>query len=67
MGSPLYLLGILAMAAVVVALVVGIGGFGVGGAFNAKNGNKMMRLRIFFQFLAVVFLMAFLWFSGAGQ
>lgn len=48
MGSPLYLLGILAMAAVVVALVVGIGGFGVGGAFNAKNGNKMMRLRIFF-------------------
>ena len=67
MGSPLYLLGILAMAAVVVALVVGIGGFGVGGKFNAKNGNKMMRLRLFFQFLAVVFLMAYLWFSGAGQ
>ncbi|WP_420004080.1 twin transmembrane helix small protein [Arenibacterium sp. LLYu02] len=67
MGSPLYLLGILAMAAVVVALVVGIGSFGVGGAFNAKNGNKMMRLRLFFQFLAVVFLMGYLWFSGMGQ
>lgn len=67
MGSPLYLLGILAMAAVVVALVIGIGGFGVGGKFNAKKGNKMMRLRLFFQFLAVVFLMAYLWFSGMGQ
>jgi len=64
MGSPLYILGILAMAAVAVVLAIGIGGFGVGGDFNRKNGNKMMQLRIFFQFLAVVFLLAFIYFTG---
>ncbi|TNJ41183.1 twin transmembrane helix small protein [Phaeobacter sp. B1627] len=67
MGSPLYILGILAMAAVVAALAIGIGGFGVGGDFNRRNGNKMMRLRIFFQFLAVVLMVAFVYFSGGGN
>ena len=64
MGSPLYILGILAMAAVVVVLAIGIGGFGVGGEFNRKNGNKMMQLRLFFQFVAVVFMLAFAYFAG---
>lgn len=67
MGSPLYILGILAMAAVVIVLAIGIGGFGVGGEFNRKNGNKMMRLRIFFQFIAVVLMIAFIYFAGTGN
>lgn len=67
MGSPLYILGILAMAAVVIVLAIGIGGFGVGGEFNRKNGNKMMRLRIFFQFVAVVLMVAFVYFAGTGN
>lgn len=67
MGSPLYILGILAMAAVVIVLAIGIGGFGVGGEFNRKNGNKMMRLRIFFQFIAVVLMIAFVYFAGTGN
>ena len=67
MGSPLYLLGILAMAAVAIVLAIGIGGFGVGGEFNRKNGNKMMRLRIFFQFVAVVLMVAFVYFAGTGN
>ncbi|OIQ28610.1 MAG: hypothetical protein BM562_12425 [Alphaproteobacteria bacterium MedPE-SWcel] len=67
MGSPLYILGILAMAAVVAALAIGIGGFGAGGDFNRRNANKMMRLRIFFQFLAVVLMVAFVYFSGGGN
>ncbi|EEW59868.1 FIG01273529: hypothetical protein [Tritonibacter mobilis] len=67
MGSPLYILGILAMAAVAIVLAIGIGGFGVGGEFNRKNGNKMMRLRIFFQFVAVVLMVAFVYFAGTGN
>ncbi len=67
MGSPLYILGILAMAAVAIVLAIGIGGFGVGGEFNRKNGNKMMRLRIFFQFVAVVLMIAFVYFAGTGN
>lgn len=67
MGSPLYILGILAMAAVAIVLAIGIGGFGVGGEFNHKNGNKMMRLRIFFQFVAVVLMVAFVYFAGTGN
>ncbi|GLP86559.1 twin transmembrane helix small protein [Epibacterium sp. DP7N7-1] len=67
MGSPLYILGILAMAAVAIVLAIGIGGFGVGGEFNRKNGNKMMRLRIFFQFIAVVLMIAFVYFAGTGN
>ncbi|KJZ21887.1 MULTISPECIES: twin transmembrane helix small protein [Tritonibacter] len=67
MGSPLYILGILAMAAVAIVLAIGIGGFGVGGEFNRKNGNKMMRLRIFFQFIAVVLMVAFVYFAGTGN
>ena len=67
MGSPLYILGILAMAAVAIVLAIGIGGFGVGGEFNRKNGNKMMRLRIFFQFVAVVLMVAVVYFAGTGN
>ncbi|MCK5503475.1 MAG: twin transmembrane helix small protein [Tritonibacter mobilis] len=57
----------LAMAAVAIVLAIGIGGFGVGGEFNRKNGNKMMRLRIFFQFVAVVLMVAFVYFAGTGN
>ncbi|KIC12487.1 hypothetical protein RA19_02335 [Leisingera sp. ANG-M1] len=66
MSDPLYYLGLAAMAAVVVALVVGIGGFGKGGEFNRKNANKMMRLRILFQFIAVVLLLAYIYFQSQG-
>lgn len=45
---------ILLMIAVVGVLVTGIGGMVVGGAFNRKNSNKLMRLRIGFQAAALV-------------
>jgi len=44
----------------------GIGGFGAGGAFNAKYGNKMMRLRILFQFIAVVLFLGYLYLRNQG-
>ena len=66
MGDPLYLLAILAMAALVVVLVLGLGGFGKGGAFNQKYANKLMRLRLLFQFIAVVLLVAYVYLRGQG-
>ncbi|MEZ0468909.1 twin transmembrane helix small protein [Phaeobacter sp. SYSU ZJ3003] len=66
MGDPLYILAILAMAAVVTVLVIGLGGFGKGGAFNHKYGNKMMRLRLLFQFIAVVLVAAYVYLRNQG-
>ncbi|ANP36546.1 MULTISPECIES: twin transmembrane helix small protein [Rhodobacterales] len=66
MGDPLYILAILAMAAVVIVLVIGLGGFGKGGAFNHKYGNKMMRLRLLFQFIAVVLVAAYVYLRNQG-
>ncbi|QBF30047.1 twin transmembrane helix small protein [Thalassococcus sp. S3] len=67
MGDPLFLLIILAVAAVLVVLVIGIGGFAKGGAFNLKYGNKMMRLRIAAQFVAVVLIAAYVLLRGTGS
>ncbi len=66
MGDALFLLIIVAMAAVVLVLTIGIGGFGRGGAFNRKYGNKMMRLRILAQFIAVVLIVAYVWLRNSG-
>ncbi|MDP5218135.1 twin transmembrane helix small protein [Ruegeria sp. 2205SS24-7] len=62
------LLGILglAMAAVVVVLMIGIGGFAKGGQFNAKYGNKMMRLRLLFQFIAVCLVVLYVYLRNQG-
>jgi hypothetical protein len=54
------------MAAVVIVLVIGMGGFGKGGAFNHKYGNKMMRLRLLFQFIAVVLIVGFVYLRSQG-
>ncbi|SLN26619.1 twin transmembrane helix small protein [Oceanibacterium hippocampi] len=47
--------------------VLGVGIFSMlrGGEFNRRNANKLMRLRILFQFLAVILIMAALWMMGA--
>ena len=66
MDNLLLIVALLAMAAVVVVLVIGIGGFGAGGAFNAKYGNKMMRLRLLFQFIAVCLIVLFVYLRGQG-
>lgn len=66
MGDPLFILILLAVAAVVVVLAIGIGGFAKGGAFNFRNGNRMMRLRIALQFVAVLLILAYIWLRGEG-
>ncbi|MGR3760761.1 twin transmembrane helix small protein [Roseobacteraceae bacterium NS-SX3] len=66
MGDPLYILAVLAVAAVVLVLVTGIGGFGKGGAFNRNYANKLMRLRILLQFIAVVLILAYVYVRTQG-
>lgn len=49
----------LVVAAVVLTalvLLVGVAGFARGGEFNKKHGNKLMRLRILFQAVAIVLI-----------
>ena len=62
--DPLFIIVILAMAAVAIILMIGIGGFGRGGEFNRKYANKLMRLRIFAQFIEVLLILLFVYFAG---
>lgn len=63
-GDPLFVLVVLAMAAVAIILMIGIGGFGRGGEFNRKYANKLMRMRIIAQFVAVVLILLFVFVTG---
>lgn len=65
-GDPLFILVVLSMAAVTVILIIGIGGFGRGGEFNRKYANKLMQLRIAAQFVAVLIILAFVYFTSGG-
>ncbi len=66
MSDFLFTAILVAMAAVVVILMIGIGGFAKGGAFNKKHGNKMMQLRIIAQFVAICLIVLFVWLRGSG-
>ena len=46
-------LGGLFALATLATLLVGITSMGKGGAFNEKYGNKLMRFRVIFQFIAI--------------
>ena len=52
----------------VVAIVLGVGLYSLyrGGDFARSYSNKIMRLRIVAQFLAIVVIMAVLYFWGRG-
>ena len=65
--DPLFFIVILAMAVVAIILMIGIGGFGQGGEFNRKYANKLMRLRILAQFVAILFILLFVFITrGEG-
>lgn len=65
--DPLFIVILLAVFAVVVILMLGLGGFAGGGAFNKKHSNRLMRYRIIAQFIAVVLIVGFIWLRGGGN
>ena len=65
--DPLFIVVVLSMAAVAIILMIGIGGFGRGGEFNRKYSNKLMRMRILAQFVAVVLILLFVWIARGGE
>ena len=65
--DPLFVLIVLAMATVAIILMIGIGGFGRGGEFNRKYANKLMRLRILAQFVAVILILFFVLIVRGGE
>lgn len=65
-SSPLFYVVVVACLAVLGVLLVGIGGFARGGDFNRKYANKIMRLRLLAQFIAVILIVVFVYFARRG-
>ena len=66
MEDPLFVIMVVSLAAVAIILMIGIGGFGRGGELNRKYANKIMLLRIAAQFVAVVLILLFVFFTRQG-
>ncbi|KMW59288.1 hypothetical protein AIOL_004269 [Candidatus Rhodobacter oscarellae] len=64
--DPLFIVVAIACIAVLVILSIGIGGFAKGGDFNRKYANKIMRWRIGAQFVAVILILAFVFFRRSN-
>lgn len=60
-SDPLFWVVAAAILGVLAILAIGIGGFGRGGEFNRKHGNRLMRYRIAAQFVAVILILLFVW------
>ena len=60
-NAPIFV--IIACLLVVIVLMIGLGGFAFGVAFNKKYANKIMRLRILLQAVAILLIIFFVYFS----
>ena len=65
-NDPRFIVVAIACIAVLCILLVGIGGFAKGGDFNRKHANKIMRYRIYGQAVAIVLILAFVFFRRMG-
>ena len=65
-GDPLFLVTAVACVAVLIILMICVGGFAKGGEFNRKHANRIMRWRIGAQFIAVALILLFVWLRSGG-
>ncbi len=65
-NDPLFIVMAIACIGVLIILLIGIGGFAKGGDFNRKHANRIMRYRIYAQFVAVLLILAFVFFRRMG-
>jgi len=61
-GTILKILSIILLIIVAVVLILGIGTLFKGGEANKKYSNKLMQLRVLFQFIAIIVLVSFAYF-----
>ena len=66
LNDPLFLVTAFAALAVLIILMVGIGGFARGGAFNRKHANRIMRYRIGAKAVAVALILLFVYLRKSG-
>ena len=64
--DPLFIVVAIAVLIVLAVLLTGIGGFAKGGDFNKKHANRIMRYRIYAQFVAIVLIMIFVLLRRSG-
>jgi len=64
--DPLFLLVVVAVVAVAIILLTGIGSFAKGGEFNKKHSNRIMRYRIYAQAVAIALILLFVWIRRGG-
>ena len=65
--DPLFILILLACLAVVVVLMLRLGGFAKGSGWAKNNSNRLMRYRIAAQFVAVLLILAYVALRGTGN
>ena len=61
-GTLVKILGVMLLIVVAVVLILGIGTFFKGGETSKKHSNKLMQLRVLFQFIAIIVLVSFAYF-----
>ena len=61
-----HIIVIVACLLVLIVLMIGLGGFTFGGDFNRKYANKIMRLRILLQAIAILLIILFVYLSRGG-
>jgi len=66
LNDPLFIVAAIAVLIVLGILLTGIGGFARGGEFNKKHANRLMRWRIYAQFVAVLLILLFVFIRGSG-
>lgn len=66
LNSWVFYAGVIACLVTVIVLMLGIGAFARGGAFNRKHSNRLMRYRIIAQAVAVLLIVVFSYLRSLG-
>lgn len=66
-SEPLFWVAAIACGAVLVVLLLGIAKFAKGGEDSRIRSNNLMKLRLILQFVAVVAIMIFVYFTRTGN
>lgn len=65
-SDPIFLIATVLCLIVLIILMTGIGVFTKGGEVNRKYANKLMRLRIIAQAVAVLVIVGLVWLRSRG-